>query len=315
MAWSTVEALLPVFFVIVLGWGCGHWRLIDNADVSSLNTLVMQIAVPIALFTILASSSRANLLGHGPAALVVFLTMGIVYAAVFVLQRPAFHAPRAEAAIQALTVAFPNAAAIGLPLADSVMGPTGELTVAVTLAVGSITLSPLTIILVGASGHATGAGRATASESARAVGRALAKPVVIAPLLGLAYSLAGLPLPHVADATLSEIGAVAAGVALFLTGLVLSAQRVTLNADALVSTVLGVVARPVLAFLLAMAFALPPSMTADVVLIMAVPAGFFGILLGLTVGARPAVSGTTLLLSTALSAITLPVVIAWLTGG
>ncbi|WP_349427832.1 AEC family transporter [Microbacterium sp. LWS13-1.2] len=311
MAWSTVEALAPVFFVIALGWGCGRWRLIDNVDVSSLNTLVMQIAIPVALFAILASSSRTDLLGHAPMAAVVLLAMTVVYAGVFVMGRR-HHGRSSDAAIQALTVAFPNAAAVGLPLADTVMGPTGALTVAVTLAVGSVTLSPVTILLVQRDSGSAADGGASPRLSARAVAVALAKPIVIAPLLGLVYSLSGVPLPHVVDATLSEIGMVSAGLALFLTGLVLSAQRIEITAGAVVSTIVSVLVRPAIAYALALAFALPPAATADAVLIMAVPAGFFGVLLGLSLGAKSALAGTTLLLSTVLAAVTLPLVITWL---
>jgi len=59
MALEIGTALLPVFFVLALGYTAGKLRLIDNRNVSSLDTLVMEIALPVSLFTSLASSSRA----------------------------------------------------------------------------------------------------------------------------------------------------------------------------------------------------------------------------------------------------------------
>jgi malonate transporter and related proteins len=68
---------------------------------------------------------------------------------------------------------------------------------------------------------------------------------VTGPVLGLAWSLLGIPLPHLAQVSLTEIGSVTAGLALFLTGLVLSAQTIEISGNALTSTLLTVVVRPV----------------------------------------------------------------------
>ena len=55
------------------------------------------------------------------------------------------------------------------------------------------------------------------------------QPVVLAPALGILLSLSDLRLNVLAHACLTLIGSSAAGVALFLTGLVLSAQSFRLN--------------------------------------------------------------------------------------
>jgi predicted permease len=52
------DALLPVFFVMALGFLAGKRRTIDNLNVGSINSLVMTFAIPIALFTTLAGTKR-----------------------------------------------------------------------------------------------------------------------------------------------------------------------------------------------------------------------------------------------------------------
>ena len=104
------------------------------------------------------------------------------------------------------------------------------LSVAAILAVGSVTLSPVTLLIL---------------ERERRQSRSVWPTMrlrcgsrsVIGPVLGLAWSLAGIPLPHLVQATLTEIGSVTAGLALFLTGLVLSAQKIEITGNALVSTI------------------------------------------------------------------------------
>jgi malonate transporter and related proteins len=228
----------------------------------------------------------------------------VVYAGTEVLQRRVYRLTPAESAVQAITVAFPNCAAVGLPLLGSVLGPSAVLSVAAVLAVGSIMLSPVTIVALE---------RQQRSGSIwPAVAASLRKPVVIGPVLGLAWSLLGLPLPHLVQVTLTEIGSVTAGLALFLTGLVLSAQTIQISGNALTSTLLTVVVRPALAVLAVRIAGLSGEVAQEVLLLLAIPAGFFGVLLGLDYGVKPPAAGMTLLLSTVLSVVTLPVLIAFL---
>ena len=44
------EALMPIFFVIFLGYFAGARRIVDNQHVASLIVLLMTFAVPVAAF-------------------------------------------------------------------------------------------------------------------------------------------------------------------------------------------------------------------------------------------------------------------------
>jgi malonate transporter len=94
-----------------------------------------------------------------------------------------------------------------LPIVSSVLGPTGTVPVAVALAAGSILISPLTLIIVEMSAaKAHGASERPLIQVLTAVRRAVTKPVVLAPALGILLSLADLKLDALADACLSLIG-------------------------------------------------------------------------------------------------------------
>jgi malonate transporter len=120
------------------------------------------------------------------------------------------------------------------------------------------------------------------------------------------------PVPAGRPVTLTEIGSVTAGLALFLTGLVLSAQTIQISGNALTSTLLTVVVRPALALLAVRIAGLSGEVAQEVLLLLAIPAGFFGVLLGLDYGVKFPAAGMTLLLSTVLSVVTLSVLIAFL---
>jgi malonate transporter and related proteins len=50
MALMIAEALVPVFFVMFLGYFAGARRIIDNQHVASLNVLLLTFVLPAALF-------------------------------------------------------------------------------------------------------------------------------------------------------------------------------------------------------------------------------------------------------------------------
>ena len=71
--------------------------------------------------------------------------MLVLYVAWYWSARELFRSvSKADASLQALTIAFPNLAGVGLPIVAAVLGPTGTVPVAVALASGSILISPLT---------------------------------------------------------------------------------------------------------------------------------------------------------------------------
>src|SRR5262249_26868479 len=136
-----------------------------------------------------------------------------------------------EASVQAITTALPNYSAAGLPLMAAVFGPAGTIYVALSIATGSIVLSPLTLATLEAN-QAPGSGQ-NSDAVRQAVGRTLRKPIALGPVLSVLFSLLGIPLEEAFRRSFQLIGQSAGGVALFLTGLILSAQRIELGLNVL----------------------------------------------------------------------------------
>jgi len=140
-----LNALVPIFAVMGLGYFAGWIRDVDNRHVAELNALVMDLALPASLFVAMATTPSAVLLSQWPLFVTFLASYLLLYAASYAMQRRLFRVPSADAAIQALTIAFPNNAAAGLPLIAAVFGPGNIVSVALSIAVGSIFLSPLTL--------------------------------------------------------------------------------------------------------------------------------------------------------------------------
>jgi len=312
MSNAILMALVPVFFVLLLGYAAGKFHIVDNLHVDALNALVMDFALPASLFAATASASRREMIEQVPLFLVLGVTMLLLYLAWYFTARGVSKVSRSEASLQALTIGFPNLAGVGLPIMTSVVGPAGTVPVAVALAAGSILISPLTLIMA-----EMGAAKARGEEMAArqiltAIRRAITKPVVLAPALGIVFSLSDVSLDALAHASLALIGSSAAGVALFLTGAILSAQSFRLDWKIVAATLASDIVRPLLAVAVIRAIPVAPDVAKTAILLAAVPSGFFGILFAVNYRLDSAKAGSMVIASTAFSVVTLAIAIATL---
>ncbi|MGH9593662.1 MAG: AEC family transporter, partial [Bryobacteraceae bacterium] len=140
------------------------------------------------------------------------------------------------------------------------------------------------------------------------------RPIVWAPLAGMAFSLLGLHIPDVAARMLNLIGQCTAGVALFLTGLILSAQPFRLEGNAVSGVILKNIVQVAIMYLFVVLLRVPAPAARQGVLLAAVPAGFFGTVFGARYGVASIEASSTLIASTLFSVITLSLVI-YLTAG
>jgi len=285
-----------VFFVMILGFAAGLTKDIDNRNIGSLNALVMDFALPAALFTAMAQTPREAMIGQANLALALLLAMLIVFTAAFVIETRLFGTDRRESALSALTASAPNVGSAGLPVIAAVFSRSASVSVAVAVAIAGIVMTPLSLVLL----EAAGPGERSVSKIVRG---ALVKPIVIAPVLGLLLSLGGISLPSLLDSGLTLVGQGASGAALFLTGLVLSAQPFRFNMNVGVGAVLKNIVQPALAGALALLL-LQGAEARVAVVLMAVPSGAFGVLFAIRYGVQSAQIGTTLIVSTVASALT-----------
>jgi malonate transporter len=302
MALIIAEALVPVFFVMFLGYFAGARRIIDNQHVASLNALLMTFALPVALFVGVAHTSRSGLEENGKLVLVLVISMLVIFGITFALNHYVFRLSSGENAVQSLSVGFPNFAAVGLPLLGSVLGPGSAVSAAVSLAAGSVFISPLAMAVLEARGKAAGS---SPHPIATALFHSLSKPIAIAPVAGLVVALLGIHLDEVVSHALNLIGATAAGLACFVTGLVLSAQPLRLNANVGAGVLIKNIVLPLVAYAIALALGMSGEIAREAILLAAIPTGFFGILFGLNYGVRSQAIGSTLTLSYLVGVITL----------
>ena len=301
------NALIPIFAGLLLGYLAGLLRAMDNQNVQTLNTFVTSFAIPCSIFLAVANTPMSDLRAQAAPALVLTVAYTALYAISFFWSRSQQRLSAADSSVLALTVGFPNSAAVGLPLLTSVFGPLSAVTVATSIAIGCITVSPITLLILEAS--RTSRDGLTLSNIISPLMRSVRTPIVLAPILGLLFTGVGWHLPSFASQSLAVIGAAADGTALVLTGLVVSAQIFKGGCRTLVVPLLKNAVQPALTLLTARLMGLPINEMRYATLISAMPCGFFGPVFGRRFGANPQLASSGLIASYLSSVATLP---AWI---
>jgi len=299
------NALVPIFAGLLLGYFAGLWRRMDNQNVRTLITFVMSFAIPCSLFLAIASTPRAALREQAAAGLALAIVYAVLYAVSFVWTRFRENLNASDSSVVALTLGFPNSAAVGLPLLASVFGSRATVTVATSLAIGSITVSPITLAILERSRRGSAGvsetGLSGKTSALRQITLSLIhsckRPIVWAPLLGLAFSCADLTLPSFIHRSLAVMGSAADGSALVLTGLVVSAQKFEIRGNTLIAVLLKNVLQPAIALGICMLIHLNIEQTRYVTLISAMPCGFFGVVFGRDFDSNPKLASSGLIAS------------------
>ena len=298
------NSLVPIFVGLLFGYAAGLFKVVDNKDVKSLVSFLMTFALPCSLFVTIARTRRQLLWEQAEAAVALAVVYVAVFVATYYVSRNLAKDTAANSAVLALTLGFPNHAGVGIPLLLAVYGPEASVSVAVGLAVGAITITPITLTILESG---TSASR-TLSPVARiriSLWRALKKPVFWAPVLGVLASAVKFDMPIYLDKSLTILGGATEGTALFVTGLMVSAQRFNLKLSVGWAVLAKNVIQPALCLAVALLLRMPLEQTRFAVLLSAIPSGFFGILFGKGFDATPEAASSSLIATTVLSIFTL----------
>jgi malonate transporter len=234
-----VGALLPVFFVLALGYAAGKRHTFNAEQAAGFSKLALGFALPAALFVSMTDIQRDLLLQQGGLVLALLLAhVGLFLVALPILNRinPLKGTP---AIILALMLSSSATPVFGIAVLQPLLGDTSAGTVGlVALAINFVV--PMSIIFLEMSAARTNPDAAAASVHASPVvsglKSGLKSPLLWAPVLGTLVVLSGLHIPKYASSSLEMIGSATSGVAVFTVGLTLAAHAFRLSKTVLIGT-------------------------------------------------------------------------------
>ncbi|AXC49011.1 AEC family transporter [Paracoccus suum] len=300
---------LPFFALIGTGWLAGRTRFFPPEATAWLTRFVFFFALSAMLFRFAASLDMAQL--WDPRFVLAYLAGTFAVWGIGLAVARLRGLPLAEAAMEAQCCMIGNTGFLGVPMLLVLLGPAATGPVLLVLTIDMVVFSTLITVIVTAARQ----GRIN-RDAWGAIGRGLAdNPMIVAMLAGLAFGALHLPLPAPAAEFLDLLGAAATPGALFAIGASLAARQAARLGPSLWLASAKLVLHPLAVAIAAFAiFRVEPRAAGMMVAAAALPvAGNTYILAQYFHVAEQRVS-TAILLSTAFSILTIPPVIAWISG-
>ncbi len=311
MTLTVLTVLLPVFFVLGLGYFAGRAKKFDADQVAGLNDLVLDYAFPAMMFVATVKTPRDELLSEGSYALALLVAFVGLFLAVVLVSTLLLRHSLGEATLQANLASFPSVGFFGPPIFQGLFGPSSLVSIAFASTLSAVTIIPLTLVLLEIHHQRTtrGEGQRVSSLIVRSLANTLKKPMVWAPLIGLALVLAGARVPPLIDNMLMLIGSSTSGASIFLAGLIIAAYEIRLNGEVIANALVKMVAQPLLMVLLVAALKVGSPLAGEGIVVCAIPTAVFAPLLAPRYRIYEVESSSTLMATALLMIVTLPIAI------
>jgi malonate transporter len=300
--------VLPLFLVVLAGYVAGRRAWLSAEGIKGLTDFVFWFAIPCLLFATMARApvDRAFDWRFASAMLAAALTW---YAAGAVLSRFAFGCRGGEPVVFGFSITFGNTVFIGLPVAAAVLGEAAALPMAVVLTIENGLIIPMAVALLEWRRSREGA----LARAPLAAGKAVARnPIVLAAVGGLAWAVAGYPLPGLAQSLTGLIGGAAVPCALFALGATLASLPLSERiAETATISVLKLAGYPALIWAtLSLLPDVDPVWFAAALIYAAMPSGANAFLIAQAYGTYIARASTAVLVTTTISVVTISLVAA-----
>lgn len=305
-----VALTAPLFVLVLLGFGLMRWLRWPGTMSDALTRFVFAVAVPALLFRMMTGFSRlppvdARLL------IAYFGGCAIVFAAGRLLAYALFRMDGAAQSVVAIGGVFSNTVLLGVPLAQVLLGESAMPTISLVVIFNALVLWTL----VTASVEWARQRELSAPTLARTAIGVVTNPIVGSILAGTAWGYTGLALPAIADRTLELIAVAAAPLSLIVLGMGLAEFRIRDGwRPSLAVAAMKLAVLPLVVLGLARALSLPPLETQAIVMMAASPIGANVYLMAKEFSTQEGTIAASLVISTALAAVTVPLLIALAAG-
>lgn len=276
-------AIVPIVVVMLAGFISGKKGIFNGDDSKKFNKVVLDYALPAALFVSIVQADREMLARDLKLSIVSLVVIMVCFMAVYFIYRYCFKKNTgADAAVSALISGSPTIGFLGFAVLEPIFGtnPSVALVVAIVGIVVNAVGIPVGLSLLNASLDGTQAAAAGKKESAwKPVIHALEQPVAWAPILAVILVLLGLKWPDWASPSFDLIAKANASMAVFSAGITLSSVKIVINWQALLGSILKLIVMPALALIAGLLWHMDPLNIKMLVVACALPPAFSGIII------------------------------------
>ena len=309
-------AIVPIFVIMALGYFSGKAGAFSGADAKILNKVVLNYALPAALFVSIIKANREMLSVDLKLTVISFVVLIACFFLVYFVFKYLYKDTAAESAVSALISGSPTIGFLGFAVLQPIFGssPSVGLVIAiVAIEVNAIGI-PIGLSLLNAGNEAAAAAKNGGKKPNpwKPVIHALEQPVAWAPILAVILVLCGLKWPAYLDPSFNLIAGANASIAVFAAGITLSSVKIVLNAQVFMGSFLKLIVMPLAILVVGLVFHMDPFNLKMLVVCVALPPAFSGIIIGSRYNTYVATGTSSLAVSTLLFMGTCPLWI-WLT--
>lgn len=306
--WDIFLQTLPFFMLIALGYGSGRTGFFSPEATAYLTKFVFYFALSAMLFRFSANLSLEAILDWQFVFAYLSATAVIyVFATVVALRRKV---PMAEAAVEAQCAVIGNVGFLGIPMLVLLLGEGAIGPVMMVLAVDLIIFGSLIVILITGSRD----GRMSPKILWTVTVGLIKNPMIVSISLGLLVSYLNWSIPVPVNDFLTLLGAAATPGALFAIGASLASKSAERPAIAAWLSFNKLLLHPAAVAVAALVlFDVDPYAAGVMIAAASLPVAGNVYILAQHYGVAPTRVSASILISTALSVVTVSVVIAWVT--
>ena len=277
-------AIVPIIVVMLAGYISGKKGIFNGENAKAFNKVVLDYALPAALFVSIVDASREMLVQDIKLSLISLIVMMFCFMLVYYVYKWCFKKNTgADAAIMALISGSSTIGFLGFAVLEPIFGTTPY--VALVVAIVGIVVNavgiPVGLSLLNASlekTNPTPAGKKRPSAWAPVL-HALAQPVAWAPILAVIWVIVGIPWPKWASPSFDLIKGANASLAVFAAGVTLSSVKVSINWQAVLGSIMKLIVMPALLLVVGLIFKMDPLNLKMLVVAGALPPAFSGVII------------------------------------
>ena len=137
------EDIIPILVIMILGYVCGKFRVFDDDQRQGLNKLVLDIALPAALFISIVKATRKIFAQDIVLTIISVIGVTGLFMLSYFLDRKMFHRSVQEAAVCALIAGSPTIGFLGFAVLDPIYG--NNVSTNLVIGIVSIVVNAITI--------------------------------------------------------------------------------------------------------------------------------------------------------------------------
>lgn len=274
-------AIVPIVVIMLLGYVSRKKGVFSGEDAKKFNKVVLDYALPAALFVSIAQASREDLYHDLKLSLVSLVGIMACFMLVYFVFRYCFKKNTgADAAVSALISGSPTIGFLGFAVLEPIFGTTPA--VALVVAIVGIVVNavgiPVGLSLMNASLEKRNPAQKHQSAWAPVI-HALEQPVAWAPILAVILVLCGLKWPAWASPSFDLMAKANASMAVFSAGITLSAIKFSFNWQVVLGSIMKMVMMPLVILIMGLACHMDPLNLKMLVVAAALPPAFSGIII------------------------------------